>query len=109
MAEDGKAIKELYDEGMLEVQRVLFSLDSTAAQRKVAKQSLRDLTTLLLAQTIKTVEGRTALLTGLIVELVQVIEKVQLKPPFQDALDKLNGVLGKAHKTLAEQKKKLIE
>jgi hypothetical protein len=109
MAEDGKAIKELYDEGMFEVQRVLFSLDSTAAQRKVAKQSLRDLTTLLLAQTIKTVEGRTALLTGLIVELVQVIEKVQLKPPFQDALDKLNGVLGKAHKALAEQKKKLIE
>ncbi|MGF1611126.1 MAG: hypothetical protein ACFCUQ_17110 [Kiloniellales bacterium] len=105
MADDGKAIKQLYDESIEEVQRVLFSLDATDAERKVARQSLRKLTALLLAQTIKTVEGRTALLNGLIDELGKVIEKIKVKPPLQNVLDRLNGAVAKAKKLLDQQGK----
>ena len=36
------------------------------------------------------------------------IETVKLKPPYQGAIDKFTGVLGKAHKLLEQQKKTLI-
>ena len=68
MADDaGPEIKAQYDAGIQAVQSVLFNTESTEEQRKVAQQTLKDLTTLLLGQTIQSIEGRTALLSGLIV------------------------------------------
>ena len=103
-----KAIKDAYDKGMLEVQKVLFSLNSTAAQRKVAKKSLTDLTAMLLAHTLKTVEGRTAVLAGLIVELNEVIAKVKTKPPSSATLTGMTGALTKAQKLFESEKADLI-
>ncbi len=96
--ESKKAIKAAYDKGMFEVQKILFSIKSTAAQKKVAKKSLSDLTAMLLAHTLGTVEGRTALLAGLIVELMAVIKKVTPKPPSKTTLKDLTAVLTKAQK-----------
>ena len=103
-----EAIRDAYDEGMRAVQKILFSTKSTAIQRKTAKQTLKDLTAMLLANTLKTVEGRTALLSGLIVELNQVIDKVQTKPPFSNAMSGLTTTLTKAHKLLNGTKKGLL-
>lgn len=105
----GQQIKEQYDAGISGVQDVLFNIDSTAQQRKVAKQTLRDMTTLLLAHTIQTVEGRTALLAGLIVELNQVIASVQTTPPLLNLAKRLTGIVGKSTNLLTEHKKALLK
>jgi len=103
-----KSVKQLYDDGMAEVFMIVGSLDSTAAQRKVAKQSAKDLTAMLAAHTLQTIEGRTALLAGLIVELNQVIEAVQTKPPYLEVVTNLTGIIGKAQKLFTEEKKSLV-
>lgn len=110
MADDsGQQIKAQYDAGIEGVQDVLFNVDSTAPQRKVAKQTLRDMTTLLLAHTIQTVEGRTALLAGLIVELTQVIASIQTTPPLLALAKRLTGIVGKSTTLLTEHKKGLLK
>jgi hypothetical protein len=90
------------------VQGVLFTIGSTEAQRKVARQTLKDMTTLLLAHTIQNIEGRTALLAGLILELNQVIASIQVTPPLQDLAKRLTGIVTKSTKLLAEHKKGLL-
>lgn len=92
------AIKKSYDTGMGEVQRILFSTQSTSAQKKAAKKSLDNLTAMLLAYTVSTVEGRTSLLAGLIVELSDVIAKVETRPPYTEAVTKLSGILNNARR-----------
>ena len=89
---------------MFEVQKILFSIKATPAQRKVAKKSLSDLTAMLLAHTLATVEERTALLAGLIVELNEVIAKVQTKPPSSTTLTSLAGALTRAQKLFESEK-----
>jgi len=108
MANTGEHIKQVYQEGITEVQRVFGSLDSTPEQRAIAKQTLNDITALLLAHSIKTVESRTALLTGLIVELNQIIESVKVNPPFVDAASKITTVANRAVELLTEEKKNLL-
>jgi hypothetical protein len=103
-----KAIKDAYDKGMFEIQKILFSINSTAAQRKVARKSLDDLTAMLLAHTLITVAGRTAILSGLIVELNEVIAKVKTKPPSGTTLADMTGVLTKAQKLYASEKAGLL-
>jgi hypothetical protein len=100
----GQEIKEQYDAGIRGVQGVLFSLDSTPDQQKVAEQTLKDLTTLLLDHTIKDIEGRTALLKGLIAKLNQVIASIQTTPPLQALAQRLTGVVGKSTTLLTNVK-----
>ena len=108
MTDTRKSIKELYDEGMAEVFRIVGSLDATAAQRRTAKQTAKDLSSMLAAHTLQSIEGRTALLSGLIVELNQVIASVQTKPPYADTLGKLTSIANRAGKLYADVKKNLI-
>jgi hypothetical protein len=108
MTDNRKSIKELYDEGMAEVFRIVGSLDATAAQRKAAKQTARDLSSLLAAHTLQSIEGRTALLSGLIVELNQIITSVQAKPPYEDTVTRLTGIVTRAGKLYADVKKELV-
>lgn len=103
-----KSVKEIYDESILEIQKIFGSIKSTREQRDVAKQTLKDLTAMLLAHTIKKVEDRTALLSGLIVELNQVIESVKVKPPYTGTVDGLTKIADKALGLLSQEKKKLI-
>ena len=103
-----KSVKEIYDEGISEIQKIFGSIKSTPKQRDVAKQTLKDLTAMSLAHTIKMVEGRTALLSGLIVELNQVIESIKVKPPYTDAIDGLTKIANKALGLLSQEKKNLI-
>jgi len=104
MADSRQAIKDLYDEGMAEVFRVVGSLDATKKQRQVAKQTAKDLSTMLVVHTLSTIEGRTALLSGLIVELNQVIESIQTKPPYADALASFTAILTKAKDLYKKEK-----
>ncbi|WP_119420664.1 hypothetical protein [Desertibaculum subflavum] len=108
MADTAKPIKQLYDEGMAEVFRVVGSLDATDDQVKLAKQTAKDLSSMLVAHTLQTIEGRTALLAGLIVELRQVIDSVQTSPPLAKTLTNLTTILGKAQTLFAKEKKGLV-
>lgn len=106
-ATDAGSIKRLYDEGMAEVFKVVGSIDASDAQRAVAKQTAEDLTALLVKHTLATIDGRTALLAGLIVELNQVIESVETEPQFVGVLQNVTTVLGKAQTLFDKEKKSL--
>lgn len=108
MSTDEQDVKQIYDEGILEVQKILGSLDSTPEDREIAKESLSNLTALLLAQTIKTIEGRTALLKGLISELNQVIENIAEESPISNQLDGINTIITNATKILDAEKAKSV-
>ena len=108
MATDSKkAIKDIYDDGMAEVMKVVGSIKSTPAQKKVARQTSKDLTAMLLAHTLASIEGRTALLSGLIVELNQVTDAIKIKPPYTGALNTFNTLITKATNLFNAEKKKL--
>jgi hypothetical protein len=92
----GQDIKQQYDDGIRAVQGVLFSLDSTPDQLKVADKALTSLTALLLEQTLKSIEGRTALLKGLILNLNQVIASIRVTPPLLALAQRLTGIVGKS-------------
>jgi len=108
MADTAKDIRDVYRQGMHEIQKILGSVNSTQAQIDTASASLDDLTAMMLKQTIDTVQGRTALLSGLIVELNQVIESVKVKPPSADVIGNLTAVLDKAQGLFSEEKKDLL-
>ena len=102
-----KSIKQLYDEGMSEVFRVVGSIESTPEQRRVAKETAEDLTSMLVKHTLGSIDGRTALLAGLIVELNQVISAVETEPPYLEALENFTTIVGKAQKLFYQEKKTL--
>jgi hypothetical protein len=108
MTDTDKAIKKVYDEGMSTVYQVVGSLTATPKQRQVARQTAADLTSLLVTHTLKSIEGRTALLAGLIVELNQVIDAIQAKPPSQAVLTNLTGVLNNATSLYTAEKKAMV-
>jgi hypothetical protein len=108
MADTKKSIKDLYDEGMAEVFRVVGSLDATAAQRKAAKQTAKDLSSMLVTQTLQSIEGRTALLASLIVELDSVIDSIETTPRLKGIVDNLTGLITKAEKLFQAEKKKMV-
>ena len=109
MAQDPKkSVKNLYDEGMAEVMKVVGSIKATPDQKKVALQTSKDLTAMLLANTLASVNGRTALLSGLIVELNQVTDSIKVKPPYANALKSFGNITGKATTLFNSEKKKLL-
>lgn len=108
MADNKQAIKATYDSGMAEVFKIVGSLDATPEQRLAARQTARDLSSMLVAHTLQTIEGRTALLAGLIVELNEVIASIDASPPFTGALDSLTVLLNQAQVLFKEEKQALI-
>jgi hypothetical protein len=108
MATNKKSIKEIYDDGMAEVYKIVGSFESTQEQRDTALQTAQDLSSMLISQTLDSINGRTALLSGLIVELNQVIESVQTNPPYEDSMKNLTSILTKAQKLFGDEKQNLI-
>ena len=108
MPDSKQSIKDVYDAGMAEVFKVVGSLDATPTQRKVAKQTAKDLSSMLVTHTLQTIEGRTALLSGLIVELNQVIRVVETSPPYQNAVEGFSKILTKAQALFTQEKKDMI-
>jgi hypothetical protein len=108
MTDNKQAIKATYDSGMAEVFRIVGSLDATLEQRVAARQTARDLSSMLVAHTLQTIEGRTALLAALIVELNDVIASVETSPPFAGSVDSLTALLTQAQILFKEEKQALI-
>ena len=108
MADNKQAIKATYDAGMAEVFKIVGSLDATLEQRVAARQTARDLSSMLVAHTLQTIEGRTALLAGLIVELNDVIASIDASPPFTGEVDSLTALLNQARILFKEEKQALI-
>ena len=99
MAENGKNVEVVYNEGIREVTKIIQQGDES--QQDEAFKTLDRLTAMMLAGTLKTVKGRTELLNGLIKELTQVIESIQQDPPYAGALDSITGVIEKAQLRLS--------
>jgi hypothetical protein len=108
MADVKKSIKQVYDEGMAEVYKIVGSLSATPEQRQAAIETAEDLSSMLIAHTLDTIAGRTALLSGLIVELKQVIDSVNINPPYLDAVKNLANIITKAGELFADEKKNLV-
>jgi hypothetical protein len=108
MADNKQAIKATYDSGMAEVFKIVGSLDATPEQRVMARQTARDLSSMLVAHTLQTIEGRTALLAGLIVELNEVIASIDTSPPFAGSVDSLTTLLDQARLLFKDEKQALI-
>ena len=102
-----KAIKDTYDDSLLEIQKVLFSQEATPEQKEVAKQSLKDLTTALLLHNLRTIEGRTAILSALIVELQEVINSVQIENPLNTIAADLTIVIKGAKDLFKKEKEQM--
>ena len=102
------AIRNAYQKGIQAVSKVLGSIEATSDEKDQAEETLGDLTTAMLAQDIATVQGRTALLAGLIVDLNAVIDRIQIRPPLLPVLTELKGVVDTAKSLLSEEKKNLI-
>ena len=108
MSENKKSIKQIYDEGMAEVFKIVGSFDATDEQIETAEQTAQDLSSLLIANTLDSINGRTALLSGLIVELDEVIKSIETEPPYKDALTNLTTILTKAKDLFSTEKQDLI-
>jgi hypothetical protein len=108
MADNRQAIKAAYDSGLAEVFMIVGSLDATRKQRATARQTARDLSSMLVAHTLQTIEGRTALLAGLIVELHQVIESIEASPPLKESVDNVTALLEEAQELFKDEKEAMI-
>lgn len=106
MATNANSIRDLYNEGIMEVTKIVQQGDE--AQQEEALKTLDDLTAMMLAHTIETVQGRTALLTGLISELTQITDSIKVRPPYVGALDSVTTIIDKVRVSLAKEKKTLL-
>ncbi len=97
-------IQQTYNASLKKIQEILFSQSASRKEKNVAEQALKDLTTAMLMHNLKTIEGRTALLSSLIVELREVIDNIQPKSPVADVAKKLTQVVNKAKKLFKTEK-----
>ena len=102
-------IKATYDDSLMKIQKVLYSQDATADQKEIAEQSLRDLTTTLLLHNLKTIEGRTAILSSLIVELQEVIDSVKVENPLTGITNELSAVITHAKDLFKDEKQQVVK
>lgn len=103
-----KAIKKSYDEALAALQGILFAQTASKAEKTTAKAALSDLTATMLAQNLRTVEGRTALLSALIVELQQTIDSIKVDSKIAAVADKLTGLVAKAKDLFKKEKEDLV-
>ena len=108
MPDSGPEIRDVYDQSLQEIGSVFRSLDASPEQVEEAKKKLRDLTSLMLVHTLDTIQGRTALLAGLIVELTDFTSKIQIEPKFLRSVEMLTNLADKAKTLLESEKKNLV-
>jgi len=101
-------IRDTYTAGIRAVTKVLGSTSATSADKDQAEETLTDLTTSMLAHEIETVQGRTALLTALIVELTAVVDRIETRTQLAPIVAELQGIVDTAKALLTEEKKGLI-
>jgi hypothetical protein len=102
---DAKQIKQLYDDGMKEVFKIVGSFDSTPEQLDAANDTAEALSAMLVKHTLATIDGRTALLAGLIVKLNLVIDAIETEPPYLDAVKGFTTIVGNAQKLFEKEVK----
>ncbi len=100
----GQDIVNQYLEGIAAVKAVLSNPEASKDEKKAARQSLNDLTIMLGRFHTGNVEGRSALLLGLIHELREVTDRIQPNSPIAGVLDKITKVAGTATELLAKER-----
>jgi len=103
-ADAGQEIVNKYLEGIAAVKEVLSNPAANKDEKKVARQSLRDLTIMLGRFHTDSFEGRSALLLGLIHELREVTDRIQPNSPVAGVLKRFNTVLAAAGELLKAER-----
>ncbi len=103
MTNHANDIVQTYLAAMKAIRGVLDSFTATPAEKDAAEAALADLTTALSMYSVQRVEGRSALLTALIVELNGVIDQVRVNP-VGDLLARLSSLVGTANQLLNAEK-----
>lgn len=101
------SIQKTYKASCKNIQKILFSQVASKKEKKLAVRALNDLTTARIAHNIKTIEGRTALLSSLIVELQETIDAIHTKSQVANVAKKLTQVVNQAKKLFKAEKKSL--
>ena len=96
-------ITAAYNAALAKLQAVLVSQDASKAEKKAATQSLNKLTAAKLAQNLEVVEGRTALLSTLIVELQEITASIEVDSKIAAIATDLTGLLNQAQEIFEEE------
>jgi len=99
-------VNDVFSASVTELQEIVGSTDASSAQRKIAKNSLRDIWLLHGVHAIQEVHGRTALLAGLISELEEVIDSIERKP-FGAELKRVEKLVTTARALYKQEKESL--
>ena len=105
MAQNGEEIAELLVLASAALKAIADAQGASAAARKKAKQSYIDVLRLIARHAITTYEGRTAALTGLMVELREVTDGIKVENPIAGQLDQIAGFGERAAALFKKEKK----
>lgn len=100
-------VEKTYQDSIAQLHDLANSDDAAPAQRKMAREALNDLLLQHATHVIQEIEGRTAMLTGLIAELEGVVREIEGKPKLADALKAINGTIAKARDLFDKAKDEL--
>lgn len=96
-------VNDAYLESVTALRSVMLSDNATNDEKNAAQDSLRDITTMHGMYNIQQVEGRTAMLKSLIVELEQVIDNASYNP-INTAMQALDQHIQKARDLYSQAK-----
>ena len=99
-------VNDVFSASVSELQEIVGSTDASSEQRRIAKDSLRDVWLLHGAHAIQEVHGRTALLAGLLSELQEVIDSIE-RQPFGDELKRVETLVTTTRALYKQEKESL--
>ena len=105
MADKGEDIAALMVEASAALKSIADTRNASEGAKKAAKQSYKDVLRLIARQAILDYEGRTAALTGLIAELKEVTDNIEVENPIAKQMDDIAGIAEKASKLFKKEKK----
>ena len=105
MADTGEEIADLMVRASAALKAIADTADASAAAKKAAKQSYKDVLRLIARHAITSYEGRTAALTGLIVELQEATANIKVANPITGPLNDIADIGDKAAELFRKEKK----
>ncbi len=97
-------IAELLTRASTALEALTRAQDASADAKAAAKQSYKDVLRLIARHAISTYEGRTAALSGLIVELQEVTKAIETENALAGHVSDLTGIAGRATDLFKEAK-----
>lgn len=97
-------VEKVFQDAVEKLQELANLNSATPEQRQASRDALNDLLLLHGTHVIQEIEGRTAMLTGLIAELENVVGVLQGTPSVAQMMDQVNGIIGRARTVYEDAK-----